>query len=177
MRWALWLLSGLAIAGLVHWGAIVYAPSLIMQQVFAGLSERAGWNTMHHPPRVDATSRDVVRPSPDLLYSICAYDLTQGPVRVTAGVPDSYWSLALYADNTDNYFVLNDRQTTGGRAAVTILPPGLPSGDEPAPGDGRGVRSPSTRGLVLIRTLITSEAAFSALDRIRQQADCTATAG
>ena len=36
------------------------------------------------PPPLTAQSRGIVLPSPDLLYSVCVFDVSQGPVRVTA---------------------------------------------------------------------------------------------
>ena len=58
----------------------------------------------------DENARAIVRPSPDLLYAGCAFDLADGPLRIQATVPrDTYWSLSMFAANTDNFFVVNDR--------------------------------------------------------------------
>ena len=70
-----------------------------------------GKNQTYFPAPVTASSRDIVLPSPDLLYSVCVFDVSQGPVRVTANPQlKSYWSVALYAANSDNFFVINDRK-------------------------------------------------------------------
>ena len=60
------------------------------------------------PPMTDASQRRVVMPSPDLLYATCAFDVRQRPLRIQADPKlPGYWSIALYAANSDNFFVLN----------------------------------------------------------------------
>jgi uncharacterized membrane protein len=139
-------------------------------------------NVMIHAERPSHTSRNVVRPSPELLYSICWYDLSKGPVRVTSGAPQgTYWSVALYRDNTDNFYVVNDTQTKGARAAFILyseaqVQSGGKAAFEAFQGNQGvpGVASPSMTGLVLIRTLINDESKLPEIDGERRQATCTA---
>ena len=55
-----------------------------------------------------------MRPSPDLAYSACVYDLSAGPIRVTAAAWDDYMSVSAFAANSDNFFVSNDREAPNG---------------------------------------------------------------
>jgi uncharacterized membrane protein len=115
-RQRLWFYRGLtllATAILVHLLVVWATPRLIMNRLMTGPAAQAMAmrNQAAFPPAVDASARRVVMPSPDLLYSVNVFDVSAGPVRVRAnpGLP-SYWSIALYAANSDNFFVLNDRQ-------------------------------------------------------------------
>jgi uncharacterized membrane protein len=73
---------------------------------------KTGPNTFHHGRAPTHKSRQIVMPSPDLVYSSCVYDLAAGDLVIAGSLPPEghYWSLSLYAHNTDNYFVLNDRE-------------------------------------------------------------------
>lgn len=124
-------------------------------------------NQWIHARRAGAHSRTVVRPSPDLAYSICVYDLSRGPVRITTAGWDDYMSLSLYADNGDNYFVVNDRQSPQGVDLVLIRK------GEPRPsGPLMVVESPSTRGVAAQRRLAPSETRFADADAARQGDVC-----
>ena len=106
------------------------------------------------PPMTDHTQRRVVMPSPDLLYAICSYDLATRPLRLRADPKlPTYWSIALYAANSDNFFVLNDRQAGGQPVDLLLVGPGGATPPDLAKGT-RVVATPSARGLVLMRVLV-----------------------
>lgn len=130
-------------------------------------------NQMQHQGRVTAQSRQVVRPSPDLLYSICPFDLAHGALHVTAKVPPgTYWSVSVFDDDTNNFFVRNDRQVKGAIDFVLLPPKGAAA---VLPKNATTMHSPSLKGLVLFRTLIPNEAAFAKVDAVRRQAACALT--
>jgi len=164
--WFYRVLTLLATAVLTHVLAVWAVPRLIMRAVIAGpqVQQMQALNHAAHTPAVDASARRIVMPSPDMLYSICVVDLSDGPLHVTAQPRlSSYWSIALYASNSDNFFVLNDRQV--GDAAVNLwLVSDKPSAsDPPVPAGARVVRFPSSKGLLLMRVLTGHYATESAL--------------
>ena len=111
-------------------------PRLIMLRTVAGISRQAAANTILHAPRPNANSRGVVRPSPDMLYSICVYDLNAagGAIRVsTHDMPDTYWSVSLFDVDTNNFYALNDRQTKAGAADFVLTASGAPAGNAGLP--------------------------------------------
>jgi uncharacterized membrane protein len=170
MRWIRWSLFTLVLAALIHWLAISEAPSLIMWRAMGKLVH-GRVNTISHMDRATQASRTVVKPSPDLLYSSCAFDVSRHPLKIVTGAPsDTYWSVSLYADNTDNFFALNDTQAQGQPATIILLGPG-----QSAPIDTAGtitVNAPSTRGLVLFRTLINDDRRQFDIDKARRAATC-----
>lgn len=154
--WFYRILTLLATASLVHVLAIWAAPYLIMQILMNGPTARTMnmQNQAAFPPPVTAAARSVVMPSPDLLYSVCAYDTTNGPVHITANprLP-SYWSIALYAANSDNYFVVNDRKAQGQPISLWLVSEGANPHVQPVPKGAQVVVSPSRRGFLLMRVL------------------------
>ena len=124
-----------------------------------------------HAPRPTSSSRGVVRPSPDMLYSICAYDLgaAGGAIRVsTHDMPETYWSVSLFDFDTNNFYALNDRQAKAGAADFLLTTPGAPIGSAGVP----VVVPPTNRGIVLFRTLINDETRMAEIDAARQFAAC-----
>jgi uncharacterized membrane protein len=167
--WTGWIAATLVVAALVHAGSLFALPWLVMDRAFSLMGSR---NTMHHGARADANSRTIVRPSPDLLYSTCPYDLTKGPLEVRAVIPhETYWSVSAFDNDTNNWYVLNDRQTERGKLDLVIQAPGRDK-DVAATEHRLVVTSPTIRGLILIRTLINDEDRIAAIDRTRRLATC-----
>lgn len=167
-----WTLGTLIAAGILHIVTILYTPSFIMSRAMAGIAEQAGGrNMILYPPRVTAEARGIVRPSPDLLYAACAYDVSGGPVKLTASVPDTYWSLSLFADNTDNYFALNDKQANAKSVSLVVARSQVAGGTI---GGIPVIVSPTDRGIALLRSLVDDERKFDAVDRARREATCEA---
>lgn len=127
-------------------------PQIVMAEVMDRISERG---TMRHVwragPRTGPDSRVIVRPSPDLSYAACVYDLSEGPVRIQVAPWDDYWSLSLYALDTDNFWTANDRDYPDG-LTIDLMPPGFGEETASAPGIIQ-VQSETTAGVALIRRL------------------------
>jgi uncharacterized membrane protein len=170
-RWSRILLLGLAGVVVVHLATVRLLPRVVMGIATAGMARVSGFNAAVFPPRADSAARTIVRPSPDLLYAGCAFDVRQHPLRIRAEVPrDTYWSLSMFAANTDNFFVVNDRQATSGVIDVVLAR----AGSEVALPDGAQlVEAPSWRGIVLTRTLVTSEERLPEIDQARRRFSCT----
>ncbi len=172
-----WIYVAVAVAVAlgVHAATLFALPHFIMTQAMNKITPGHIYNVVRHMPRADEHSRLVVRPSPDLLYSACAFDLSKGALRVTAEVPPgTYWSVSVFDANTNNIFVENDRQAKGGKVDFDIV------------GHGSGIviqengnNAPYTieaprpiKGLVLFRTLIIDESRFAAIDAARRKVTC-----
>ena len=85
----LWFYRALTLmttAILVHLAAVWAAPRLIMQVLMHShmAKDMNMQNKAAFPPPVTAASGTVVMPSPDLLYSVCVFDVSTGPVRISA---------------------------------------------------------------------------------------------
>lgn len=133
-----------------------------VQQRNQAVIAQQGRNIALPAARADASARTVVRPSPDLLYTACVFDLSAGPLHLRTPVPPSYLSISGFASDTSNFFAVNDRDATvdadGHRYLDLLL---VADASVAAPPDTRVIVSPSQRGLVLFRTLIPDEALLS----------------
>lgn len=167
--WPMWAAGTVALAAVFHILTIFGLPYGIMDRAMAGIANQAGGvNKAVYPDRATAASRGIVRPSPDLLYTACVYDVSEQPVKLTSPVPDTYWSLSTFASNTDNFFVVNDRQVKSGRIEIILAADGNTKTEKGIP----VVVTPSTKGIVLFRSLVTSEEARAEIDAMRRQSNC-----
>jgi len=165
-----WIIATLVVSVIVHVVTIAAIPTAIMG-VVGYKSRKAGItaNTIVHAPMVTEKARRVVRPSPDLIYSSIGYDVRETAIRVTAPIPDTYWSLSIFSSDTENFYVINDQQIDG--KAIDLILYG--KGGKPADtGEAIAVESPSARGVVLLRMLIKDEEKVAELQDIQRQAKC-----
>lgn len=163
----------LAIAAVSYFGAMMLAPRVIMTKAMERLAAQAGGiNTLMTTGLPDASVRQIVKPSPDLAYAFCVFDLTEGPVLVGGKPADAYWSLALYGANTDNFYVANDRTLgpAGGRfvLADTAGRARIP----PAFRDLVVIEPPSARGIMLQRFLVLEAGALAGVRAAQAEAVC-----
>ena len=179
--WFYRVLTLITTAILVHLAAVWAAPRLIMQVLMHGPMAQSMnmQNQAAFPPPVTAASRTVVMPSPDLLYSVCVFDLTAGPVRISANPQlKSYWSIALYAANSDNFFVINDRKMDGQPVDLWLVSETGTSDARPIPftipAGAQVVVSPSKTGFLLMRVLTGDyEAEKHRIEPARRTLACT----
>lgn len=167
------LLVFLAAALIVHIAAVALIPNAIMFIYFERMkSANTELNKIYHAPPINASFREVVLPSPDLLYSYCIYDLSKGPVLITAEVPENtYWSVSLYDSATNNFLTLNDRQA--GKLAKILLVKEQTHLEKLKDVDAVVVRAKSEKGLVLFRTFIPNSSLISYLDDLRNNWSCS----
>jgi uncharacterized membrane protein len=167
-RWLLPSLLGLVVAALAWQATLLAIPRGIMSLAVSRLGEAGGLNRMLHAPLPGPGRRTVVRPSPDLAYSSCPFDLSKGPLLVeVAPVAAPYWSLSVFDARTDVAFVRNNRGTGGRgfRVALAMEGQAVPAGVET-------IRRDDAKGVALLRILVEDRARFSSLDRARRGSGC-----
>lgn len=175
-----WVAAVAALAVIFHVAIVWAVPRVVMSVAISKIGGAGALNAFAHQPRSTDKARAVVRPSPDLAYSICILDLSKGPVRIEVPASAPYTSLALYSSITDNYFVRNNRQD-GGLADGEVI--GLvvtgPGGDAPAnlPAGFTAVASPTEKGLALVRRVIENDEAMPRLDALRAVSVCAPLQG
>ena len=169
--WLRWIVLTFALAVIFHFLTVTLLPRVIMALAMQRILNRSGSevNTLVHSPRVTVDSRQVVKPSPDLLYSICVFNVAEKPLRITAPVPDTYWSISFYQTNTDNFFVLNDRQAQSNPVDIVLVGPkkALPQVE-----NAQVVVAPANKGVFLLRSLIENENKLGDLIKIQKLSTC-----
>lgn len=163
-----WIALVAGMAMLTYLVALHTIPSAAMRMAVSRIADGGGINQMTHAPMATAQARTIVRPSPDLAYSSCPFDLGKGAVTVTVmPVAAPYWSLSVYDNRTNAVFVRNDREVRGEPVRIAIARQGqtIPAGYVPVWVDGN-------RGVALLRILVPNAGAFPAIDAARRTASC-----
>lgn len=157
-------------AGIVgHVGLVMAVPHALMKVAMDRMSGNGSkTNAFEFGARTTKDSRRVVRPSPDLAYASCVYDLSKGPLLVSAAPSPNqgYVSLSVFAANTDNIAALDTTQYPQGIRFV------LKRKDQAAPVGVQVVVSPSDKGIILDRRLAPSAELFAEVDKARRADSC-----
>ncbi|RDE06721.1 DUF1254 domain-containing protein [Sphingomonas aracearum] len=162
------IMAGLVVAALAYALVIARTPKFLMGRAVERVAAAGGMNRFTHAPLATDRSRTIVRPSPDLAYSSCPFDVSAGPLLIEATpVAAPYWSLSVFDSDTTVAFVRNDASGARRRVKVAVLADGqqAPAGYEP-------VRLMGHRGIALIRILVPDRQLFAQIDRERRQATC-----
>lgn len=150
-----WTIPTLLLAAILHLLIIWFFPALT-SSIMGGLlrkDEGIGWNEFSHRPLPTPDSHDLMG-SPDIIYSIALYDVAKGPVRLHCVIPDTgnYWSVSLYDWSSANFFVENDLFAP--EPELDLIITGSGSRYQPR-GDERVVVSPTARGIVSMRAVVS----------------------
>lgn len=158
-----------AAATVGHLGLVHAVPYFLMNVAMKRVSQDGKLiNQFYFGGRTTQNSRLVVRPSPDLAYATCAYDLSDGPLLIEAAPSpeQGYVSISVFAANTDNIAVFDTSQMPEGIRFV------LAREGQPVPAGVKVVMSPSVRGIVLDRRLAPTAELFAAVDQARRSDKC-----
>lgn len=171
MRKALVFAGMFLAAGLAGHVATLHAlPSLVMAKAIRTLQANgAPTNAFSVAPRMTPQTQTVVRPSPDLAYSICLFDVSDGPVLVQAARWPLYASMSVYDARTDNVAALSVQ--TGSEEANSIV---IAYKNDDAPRDEGSVRVSvdHPKGVVLVRRLAPTERLYAAASEAAQDDIC-----
>ncbi|MEY4134373.1 MAG: hypothetical protein RL386_723 [Bacteroidota bacterium] len=154
-----WGAVSLVLGAILHYGVMSAIPHLVTSRLLSTVFSTSGnWrsekvNQLFHAAMRTAGTDKVPIDNPDILTSFGFYDVSDQPVRIHCEVPAgiSYWSLSLYGWNTDNYFVLNNKQLQGTNVDLVIA--GKHHKYTPLPGE-IAVAPPGNKGVVLVRIIV-----------------------
>ena len=157
VRWALLILGGVLLGGIVHLATVIILPRTATQDAYARLSLIAPVNTVVALPA--PTPEKAVMPfmDPAFASAVCRYDLSQGPLKLTVPVSPGYTSVSFYTRYDVAYYAINDR--AAGRRIIeldlmtTAQHDEVPEDEEVTAADRLIVESPTLTGLIAIRAL------------------------
>lgn len=161
------LAFGLIVAAVSAHAAIWAIPYGLMNVAIERLGQ-GGVNTMSYGNLATPERQPVVRPSPDLAYSSCPYNISDGPIAIdVTPVPGRYTSLSIFDAATDVIFVRNDVEAGGKPFRIIVARAG-----QAVPRGAEVVRTNHDHGIALIRILLKNPAEIGAIDAVRRQSSC-----
>jgi uncharacterized membrane protein len=171
-----WTVAVVLLATVAHLGVVLFAPMVDVGRRMAAFEAAAPANSLRKVPPVGPGRSILVEPSPDISYAFCRFDISTQPLKVSAPIPDSYWSLSIYSDTGENLYTINDAQT-GVRRLELVIVDALQAEPEggailDVPEDSFHYASPVRHGLVLLRGYIPDRSQRQIIDSTIASATC-----
>lgn len=111
--------AALFASGILHILATLATPLLTPTSGYGRLAGELPENAMQILPPVAPDAQPLPFMPPDARYAICRFDTTNGPVSLSAMLPEPGWALSLFSPSGDNFF--NSVAGPGRRPEVSIL--------------------------------------------------------
>jgi uncharacterized membrane protein len=156
-RWLFWLIGGILLGGIVHLVTVLLLPRAASQDAYARIAAIVPVNVVTPIPA--PTPGQAVLPfmDPAFATAVCRYDLSSGPIKLTAPVSPAYTSVSFYTRNGIAYYAINDR--AAGRRVIELYlmtaaqKDELPEDEDVTAADRLIVEAPSQTGLIVLRAL------------------------
>jgi uncharacterized membrane protein len=157
IRWALWIIGGVLLGGLVHIVTVLALPQAATQDAYTRLSAIAPVNTITALPPPSPQSAVLPFTDPAFATAVCRYDLSDGPIKLSLAVNQSYTAVSFYTRQGVAFYAINDR--AAGRRVIELdlmtkeQRSALPEDQDITAADRLIVESPDATGLILLRAL------------------------
>ena len=155
--WILWTLGGIALGGIVHMTTVLLLPRTATQDAFSRLSAITQINAV--VPVAQPAPGQALLPfmDPAFATAVCRYDLSQGPLKLSAPLSQAYTSVSFYTRYGAAYYAITDR--AAGRRAIELdlmterQHSQMPEEEDVTAADRLIVESPTQTGLIVIKAL------------------------
>jgi len=123
IRTGLWILAGLVLGGIIHIVVILLLPALSATAAWDRIEALGPAQGMRVLAPVTAGEPNPLRLDPELAYAVCRVDLRNGPGSVTGTLPQSFWSVAVYARNGTVVYSTTNRDSTSNLLDLGLFNP------------------------------------------------------
>lgn len=114
---------------------------------------------------------------PSIVYGVCLYDLNDGPLAISAPMPDHYWSVAFHTRDGLIYYAVNDEAATARRFDIELRDARqmrqyrleVPETDETV----LALEAPAAIGFALIRALVAAPSLRAEVEAAVASVSCT----
>ena len=170
------LVGAVLLGGIVHIGATFAAPVFGSGNAYQQLQRTLPLNSMVVLPPLAPGAQVLPYLPPDMLYAMCRYELTGGPVSVTAAAAGPGWVLSLHTPQGDNFYVMPGDQLRRGEVSFLVVPSGIADAAHiqrrASPTDTQ-VASPTLEGLIVVRAPVYGRAWQAQTEAILRRSSCT----
>jgi uncharacterized membrane protein len=176
IRLLLLLFGGALLGGIVHLATIIALPRTATQDAYSRLTPIAPVNTVVALPAPTPAKAIMPLMDPAFAVSVCRYDLSQGPMKLSAPLGPAYTSVSFYNDRDIAYYAINDRSAGRHAIELDLMTPEqhaeMPENENITAADLLIVESPTLTGLIAIRALAPAPGQMPAARRAVDTAKC-----
>jgi uncharacterized membrane protein len=171
-------LCGVVLAGIVHLIAILAMPWLSERDAFSRLKSTLTADKSELVSAPGAKDTWLPHPDPAVAVSACAYNLDEGPVRISAKTGLLFQSLAFHAKAGGVFFAITDRAAVRGVLELVVmtrrqLDETLAAEDQDEPSTDVRIVSPQREGLVVVRVLASFPSLRGEAETAAKSVSCT----
>jgi uncharacterized membrane protein len=157
IRFALWLLSGILLGGVVHLATVLLLPRMANQDAYSRLEPLTPVNKVVPVPAPTPDKAAMPFMDPAFAMAVCRYDLSKAPLKFSVPISQAYTSVSFYTRADIAYYAINDR--AAGRRVIELdlmtaeQHSEVPDNEEITAADRLIVESPTKTGLIVIKAL------------------------
>ena len=104
-----WVFFTVLVAIASHLSYVLFVPANQLQNKINAVVNEHGVNQLAFAIAGSAAAQIVQHPD-ELVYAVCPFDLSRGPLLISSRVPDDYWSLEVYNERGGTIYTINDQQ-------------------------------------------------------------------
>ncbi|MCP4381570.1 MAG: DUF1254 domain-containing protein [Hyphomicrobiales bacterium] len=170
--------GGLLLAGVIHIVSVMLVPQFATNDAWSAMKAFGRDDIFHVLPRAEAGAEPLPSLDPHMLYAVCRFSLADDPMRVTASLPNDFWSIAVFDRRGRNRFSLNQRSAERSELDLTVITPVQMAQLRQDPPEALEtaivVELPLETGFVLIRVFVADDTLLPRARAALDTADCAA---
>lgn len=176
-RFGLATVCGLLLAAGVHIAAILASPHFAEQSAYARIMALPPSGTAQIIARPGTEATWVPLPDPAVAMAVCAYDLSEAPMRVSVKTGPLFMSFSFRSSTGTVFFTVTDRAAVRGELEIVAMTArqhnaALAEDDEDQPTRDMRVVSPSQKGYVTIRVAAPTPSLRSQAEEAAKAVSC-----
>ncbi|MGO4525615.1 hypothetical protein AB4097_12215 [Microvirga sp. 2MCAF35] len=170
---------GIVIAAGIHIVAILASPYLADQDAFAKVQATLTAEKAQIISAPGGENTWLPRPDPAIAVATCAFDLRNGPMRVTAQTGSLPLSFSFHKESGGVFFAVTDRAAVRGELEIVTLTArqldeARAAEDENDPSRDVRIVSPEQQGFVIVRVAAPSPSLRPQAEEAAKAVSCTA---
>lgn len=163
--------------GIIHICATLIMPELATANGVSRMSAALPTNRMRVLPPANAEAQLLPFVGTDVRMAVCRFDVSDGPVGISAVLPDKGWTLGLYSLRGDNFYVVPAQDLRQTEVTFQLMPQterflGIFNIGRHAETSASQITVPQAQGLVVIRAPLRGRAYQSDTEAYLQRARC-----
>lgn len=157
IRWLFLVVSGVLLGGIIHLVSVLAMPRIASQDAYARLEPLTRVNAVTPLPARAHDAPLLPYLDPAFAVSVCRYDLSGGPLKLTVPVSQAYTSVSFYTRREVAYYAINDRSAGRRVIELDLMTPEqhaqLPEEEDVTAADRLIIDSPTVTGLIVLKAL------------------------
>lgn len=182
-RFILATLCGLVLAAVVHIVIVLGVPRFAEHDAYSRIG-----TTITATDRTEIVSAPggegtwLRRPDPAVAVAACAYDLSDGPVRISSKVGPLFQSISFHSQGGGVFYAITDRAAVRGELELVLMTSrqfdeALAADDESEPSRDVRIVSPRNRGIVIVRVAASFPSQRAEAEVAAKAVSCTIDGG